>query len=25
MYEYFLGEFAYAEGKKCGQFYTPEP
>ena len=23
MYEYFLGEFALAEGKKGGQFYTP--
>lgn len=24
VYEYFLGEFASAEGKKGGQFYTPE-
>ncbi len=24
VYEYFLGEFASAEGKKCGQFYTPK-
>ena len=24
VYEYFLGEFALAEGKKGGQFYTPE-
>lgn len=24
VYEYFLGEFANAEGKKGGQFYTPE-
>ncbi len=24
IYEYFLGEFALAEGKKGGQFYTPE-
>lgn len=24
VYEYFLGEFANAEGKKAGQFYTPE-
>jgi len=24
IYEYFLGEFAAAEGKKGGQFYTPE-
>ena len=23
-YEYFLGEFANAEGKKGGQFYTPK-
>ena len=23
VYEYFLGEFANAEGKKAGQFYTP--
>ena len=23
MFEYFLGEFALAEGKKGGQFYTP--
>jgi hypothetical protein len=23
VYEYFLGEFANAEGKKGGQFYTP--
>jgi type I restriction enzyme M protein len=23
VYEYFLGEFALAEGKKGGQFYTP--
>jgi type I restriction enzyme M protein len=23
-YEYFLGQFADAEGKKGGQFYTPE-
>ena len=23
MYEYFLGQFALAEGKKGGQFYTP--
>ena len=22
-FEYFLGEFALAEGKKGGQFYTP--
>jgi len=24
VYEYFLGEFANAEGKKWGQFYTPK-
>jgi len=24
IYEYFLGEFAAAEGKKGGQFYTPK-
>jgi len=24
VYEYFLGEFASAEGKKGGQFYTPQ-
>ncbi len=24
VYEYFLGEFAAAEGKKGGQFYTPQ-
>jgi len=24
VYEYFLGEFANAEGKKSGQFYTPK-
>ena len=24
VYEYFLGEFALAEGKKGGQFYTQE-
>lgn len=24
IYEYFLGEFALAEGKKGGQFYTPK-
>lgn len=24
VYEYFLGEFAHAEGKKGGQFYTPK-
>lgn len=23
VFEYFLGEFALAEGKQCGQFYTP--
>ena len=23
VYEYFLGQFATAEGKKGGQFYTP--
>jgi type I restriction enzyme M protein len=23
VYEYFLGQFADAEGKKGGQFYTP--
>ena len=23
MYEYFLAQFATAEGKKGGQFYTP--
>ena len=23
VYEYFLGQFALAEGKKGGQFYTP--
>ena len=23
-YEYFLGQFATTEGKKGGQFYTPE-
>ena len=25
VYEYFLGQFAAAEGKKGGQFYTPKP
>ena len=25
VYEYFLGQFAYAEGQKAGQFYTPAP
>ena len=25
VYEYFLGKFADAEGKKGGQFYTPKP
>jgi type I restriction enzyme M protein len=25
VYEYFLSEFASAEGKKSGQFYTPRP
>lgn len=25
VFEYFLGEFALAEGKKGGQFYTPPP
>ena len=25
VYEYFLGQFATAEGKKGGQFYTPRP
>ncbi|MFH1073260.1 MAG: class I SAM-dependent DNA methyltransferase [Nanoarchaeota archaeon] len=25
VYEYFLGQFADAEGKKGGQFYTPAP
>jgi type I restriction enzyme M protein len=25
VYEYFLGQFASAEGKKGGQFYTPRP
>ncbi len=25
VYEYFLGQFANAEGKKGGQFYTPKP
>ncbi len=25
VYEYFLGQFADAEGKKGGQFYTPKP
>ncbi len=25
VYEYFLGQFASAEGKKGGQFYTPKP
>ena len=25
VFEYFLGEFALAEGKKGGQFYTPRP
>ncbi|MGL5132103.1 MAG: type I restriction-modification system subunit M, partial [Planktothrix sp.] len=25
VYEYFLGQFALEEGKKGGQFYTPEP
>lgn len=25
VYEYFLGKFASAEGKKGGQFYTPKP
>jgi type I restriction enzyme M protein len=25
VYEYFLGQFADAEGKKGGQFYTPRP
>ena len=24
VYEYFLGEFALAEGKKGGQFFTPK-
>ena len=24
VYEYFLGQFAQAEGKKGGQFYTPQ-
>ena len=24
VYEYFLGEFAMAEGKKGGQYYTPK-
>ncbi|MGQ1787978.1 HsdM family class I SAM-dependent methyltransferase [Saccharicrinis sp. GN24d3] len=24
VYEYFLGQFALAEGQKGGQFYTPE-
>ena len=24
VYEYFLGQFALAEGKKGGQFYTPK-
>ena len=24
VYEYFLGQFALAEGRKGGQFYTPE-
>jgi type I restriction enzyme M protein len=24
VYEYFLGQYALAEGKKGGQFYTPE-
>ena len=24
VYEYFLGQFAAAEGKKGGQFYTPQ-
>ena len=24
VYEYFLGQFAAAEGKKGGQFYTPK-
>ena len=24
VYEYFLGEFALAEGKKGGQYYTPK-
>jgi type I restriction enzyme M protein len=25
VYEYFLGKFASAEGKKAGEFYTPRP
>jgi type I restriction enzyme M protein len=25
VYEYFLGRFASAEGKKAGEFYTPRP
>jgi len=25
VYEYFLGEFARSEGKKGGEFYTPQP
>ncbi|HSH03342.1 MAG TPA: class I SAM-dependent DNA methyltransferase [Anaerolineae bacterium] len=25
VFEYFLGEFAAAEGKRGGQFYTPQP
>jgi len=25
VYEYFLGQFASAEGKKAGEFYTPRP
>jgi type I restriction enzyme M protein len=25
VYEYFLGEFARAEGSKAGEFYTPSP
>ena len=24
VYEYFLGQFALAEGRKGGQFYTPK-
>jgi len=24
VFEYFLGQFADAEGKRCGQFYTPQ-
>ena len=25
VYEYFLGEFARAEGKRGGEFFTPRP